>query len=88
MIQVQYILLNHIYKLFQEYSTLDSPDLSPGSSSWDNNRTNRTQSFRGKYESALFWVPAIQNDTDFTTIWCYKGIGLYDSYIEMDQTSV
>ena len=37
---------------------IDPPDLSPGSSSWDTNRTNRTQSSGGKYESAPFWVPA------------------------------
>ena len=37
---------------------IDSPDLSPGSSPWDTNRTNRTRSSGGKYESALFWVPA------------------------------
>ena len=37
---------------------MDSPDLSPGSSPWDTNRTNRTRSSGGKYESALFWVPA------------------------------
>ena len=36
---------------------MDSPDLSPGSSPWDTNRTNRTQSSGEKYESALFWAP-------------------------------
>ena len=51
-------LLYHMYKLFQEYSTIDSPDLSPGSSPWDTNRTNRTRSSRGKYESAHFFTPA------------------------------
>ena len=30
--------------LFQEYSTLDPPDLSPGSTQLDTNRTNRTRS--------------------------------------------
>ena len=34
-----------------------SPDFSPGSSQWDTNRTNRTHSPRGKYESALFLDP-------------------------------
>ena len=57
LIRVQYIWLYHIYKLFQEYSTIDSPDLSPGSPPWDTNRTNRTRSSGGKYESALFWAP-------------------------------
>ena len=47
-----------MYKLFQENSTIDSPDLSPGSSPLDTNRTNRTRSSGGKYESAPFWVPA------------------------------
>ena len=37
---------------------IDSPDLSPGSSSWDTNRTNRTRSSGGKYESAHFFTPA------------------------------
>ena len=37
---------------------MDSPDLSPGSSPWDTNRTNRTRSSGGKYESALFLRPA------------------------------
>ena len=37
---------------------IDPPDHSPGSSPWDTNRTNRTQSSGGKYESAPFWVPA------------------------------
>ena len=59
LIQVQYIWLNHIYKLFQEYSTIDPPDLSPGSSPWDTNRTNRTRSSGGKYESALFLTPPL-----------------------------
>ena len=36
---------------------MDSPEVSPGSSSWDTNRTNRTQSSGGKYESALFLTP-------------------------------
>ena len=58
LIQVQYIWLNHIYKLFQEYSMIDPPDLSPGSSPWDTNRTNRTRSSGGKYESAPFLTPA------------------------------
>ena len=44
--------------LFQVYSMIDPPDLSPGSSPWDTNRTNRTQSSGGKYESASFWGPA------------------------------
>ena len=38
---------------------MDSPDLSPGSSPWDTNRTNRTLSSGGKYESALLWIPAV-----------------------------
>ena len=33
---------------------IDSPDLLPGSSSWDTNRNNRTRSSGGKYESAPF----------------------------------
>ena len=37
---------------------MDSPDLSPGSSPWDTNRTNRTRSSGGKYESAHFFTPA------------------------------
>ena len=37
---------------------IDPPDLSPGSSPWDTNRTNRTRSSGGKYESALFLRPA------------------------------
>ena len=32
-----------IYELFQENSTIDSPDLSPGSSPLNTNRTNRTR---------------------------------------------
>ena len=36
----------------------DPPDLSPGSSPWDTNRTNRTRSSGGKYESAHFLTPA------------------------------
>ena len=47
-----------IYKLFQEYSMIDPPELSPGSSPWDTNRTNWTQFSGGKYESARFWGPA------------------------------
>ena len=39
---------------------MDSPDLSPGSSPWDTNRTNRTRSSGGKYESAHFFTPAVQ----------------------------
>ena len=50
----------------------DSPDLSPGGSPWDTNRTNRTRSSGGKYESALFWVPAYCVD-DITNI-CLFGI--------------
>ena len=42
---------------------IDPPDLSPGSSSWDTNRTNRNQYSGGKYESAPFWVPAHKHDT-------------------------
>ena len=38
---------------------IDPPDLSPGSSPWDTNRTNRTRSSGGKYESALFLRPPI-----------------------------
>ena len=37
---------------------IDPPDLSPGSFPWDTNRTNRTQSCGGKYESAPFWASA------------------------------
>ena len=37
---------------------IDPPDLSPGSSPWDTNRTNRTRSSGGKYESAIFLTPA------------------------------
>ena len=51
-----------MYKLFQENSTIDSPDLSPGSSPLDTNRTNRTRSSGGKYESAPFWVPAEEEE--------------------------
>ena len=50
-------MTQHIYTLFQEYSTLDSPDLSPGRTQLDTNRTNRTRSSGGKYESARFWGP-------------------------------
>ena len=46
--------MNHINKLFQEYSMIDSPDLSPGSSTRGTNRTNRTRSYEGKCESVLF----------------------------------
>ena len=52
-------MIQHIYNLFQEYSTLDSPDLSPGRTQLDTNRTNRTRSSGGKYESARFWGPAL-----------------------------
>ena len=57
-------MIQHIYNLFQEYSeyyiqTLDSPDLSPGRTQLDTNRTNRTRSSGGKYESALFLRPAL-----------------------------
>ena len=45
--------------LFQEYSTLDSHDLSPGRTQLDTNRTNRTRTSGGKYESARFWGPAL-----------------------------
>ena len=38
---------------------IDPPDLSPGSSPWDTNRTNRTRSSGGKYESALFLTPPL-----------------------------
>ena len=37
---------------------MDSPDLLPGSSPWDTNRTNRTRSSGGKYEFAHFFTPA------------------------------
>ena len=37
---------------------IDPPDLSPGSSPLDTNRTNRTRSSGGKYESAHFLTPA------------------------------
>ena len=37
---------------------MTSPDLSPGSSPWDTNRTNRTRSSGGKYESVIFLRPA------------------------------
>ena len=37
---------------------IDPPDLSPGCSPWDTNRTNRTRSPGGKYESAHFLTPA------------------------------
>ena len=47
-----------MYNLFQENSTLESPGLSLGSTQLDTNRTNRTRSSGGKYESALFLVPA------------------------------
>ena len=43
---------------------IDPPDLSPGSSPWDTNRTNRTQSSGGKYESALFLTPPVKNESD------------------------
>ena len=46
-----------LYNLFQEYSTLDSPDLTPGRTQLGTNRTNRTRSSGGKYESARFWGP-------------------------------
>ena len=52
-------MIQHIYNLFQEYSTLDSPNLSPGRTQLDTNRTNRTRSSGGKYESARFWGPAV-----------------------------
>ena len=39
---------------------MDPPDISPGSSPWDTNRTNRTRSSVGKYESALFLVPVVK----------------------------
>ena len=50
-------MIQHIHNLFQEYSTLDSPDLSPGRTQLDSNRTNLTRSSGGKYESALSLVP-------------------------------
>ena len=56
-------MIQHIYNLFQEYSTLDSPDLSPGRTQLDTNRTNRTRSSGGKYESARFWGPAEISDS-------------------------
>ena len=58
-------MIQHIYNLFQEYSTLDSPDLSPGRTQLDTNRTNRTRSSWGKYESALFLRPAISSNRQF-----------------------
>ena len=48
---------------------MDSPDLSPGRSPWDTNRTNRTRSSGGKYESAHFLTPA-----DFLTINLIKSL--------------
>ena len=51
-------MVQHIYNLLQEYSTLDSPDLSPGRTQLDTNRTYRTRSSGEKYESARFWGPA------------------------------
>ena len=53
-------MIQHIYNLFQEYSTLDSPDISPGRTQLDTNRTNRTRSSGGKYESARFGGPAVK----------------------------
>ena len=52
-------MIQHIYNLFQEYSTLDSPDISPGRTQLDTNRTNRARSSGGKYESARFWGPSL-----------------------------
>ena len=43
---------------------MDSPDLSPGSSPWDTNRTNRTRSSGGKYESAHFFTSALKSTQD------------------------
>ena len=54
--------ITKMHKLFQEYSMIDSPDLSPGSSTWGTNRTNRTRSSGGKYESALVWVSALHRN--------------------------
>ena len=47
---------------------IDPPDLSPGSSSWDTNRTNRTWSSGGKYESAPFPRPALHIFVDVLLI--------------------
>ena len=55
---LKHVLYTHIYNLFLEYSIVESPDISPGNSPWDTNRTNRTRSSGGKYESAHFLVPA------------------------------
>ena len=52
---------------------MDSPDLSPGSSPWDTNRTNRTRSSGGKYESAHFFTPAIKL-CRFSTFWHLKNL--------------
>ena len=45
---------------------IDPPDLSPGSSPWDTNRTNRTRSSGGKYESAHFLQPAEKSSMNST----------------------
>ena len=57
-IPTEIFMIPLIYNLFQEYLTLGSPDFSPGRTQLDTNRTNRTRSSGGKYESARFWGPA------------------------------
>ena len=46
---------------------IDPPDLSPGSSPWDTNRTSRTRSSGGKYESAHFLTTAIKPSVSLIT---------------------
>ena len=41
-------------RFFQEDSMMDSPDLSPGNSPWDTNRTNRTFSHQRSFDRK-FW---------------------------------
>ena len=49
---------------------IDPPDLSPGSSPWDTNRTNRTRSSGGKYESALFLTPPRRTKNNLSNQLC------------------
>ena len=48
---------------------IDSSDLSPGSSPWNTNRTNRTRLSGGKYESAHFFTPELNRKTRYNDVY-------------------
>ena len=58
---------------------MDSPDLSPGYSPWDTNRTNRTRSSGGKYESAHFFTPAVLAFVEVLVGWAVPKVEISES---------